>query len=466
MGGARPDPALVLLRLPLIALVFGLALAAPAAAQDGPAGGVLTLDEALGLALGRNLDLAQSATTVALAGVDVSLDEAAYQPTLSVSASPAVRYSRSGTAGFVDSTGAVQGSGSGVSLSLSLGVQSDLTVFDAGLRRNNLAQSRALLASSEASYTRAEEQTLYQAATQYLSVLQSEALVGVYEEAIAAQVAQLDLVEASYEAGNRSLADVLQQRASIAQARQSLVTAEQNVALALLDLKRTLRLDAAAEVDVAPVDTAAADADPALDAVVLAARAAERRSDVAAQRLQVDAAEAAVDAARSGFYPTVSLGASAGTDYASGAGGLGTQLFDSRPTAGLSLGVSLPIFDRRQTRSAVERARISVESQRLELASAEQQVSFETEEAVLAVDATAARLDAAEAQVAAAAEALDAAQERYRVGAGTFAELTDARALLVDARGQAAQARYQSLIDRVALGYAIGDLLPALDALR
>ena len=442
------------------------AVGGPAVAQDmptEPGAAVLTLDEALALALGRNLDLAQAQNSVALAEVDVAQDRAAFGPSLSLSAGPTLSYARYAS---VDSTGASVGSGGDFSTGLSVGASSDLTVFDGGLRRANLAQSQSQLAATTASLSRTEEQTLTLTATQYLAVLQSAALVEVYEEALAAQEAQLDLIEANYEAGNRSLADVLQQRATIAQSRQALVTARQNVALALLDLKQTLRLPAATDVTVAPVDTSAAGATPVLDADALAALAVENRRDVEAQRLQTEAAESAIRAARAGRSPSVSVGLSAGSSYASGSGGFATQLITTRPSAGLSLGVSLPIFDRRQTQSAVERAQISLDNERLALEAAEQQAAFEAEQAALNLTATSARLDAAEAQLAAATEALDAARERYRVGAGPFAELADAQALLVDAQGEVAQARYQSLIDRVALGYAVGDVLPALDALR
>ncbi len=423
---------------------------------------VLTLDEALALALGRNLDLAQAATNVAVAEVNVAEDRAAFGPSLSVSGGPTLSYAR--TAGFVDSRGASSGSGGDLTTGLSVSASSSLTVFDAGLRRANLAQSQSQLAAVEASLSRTEEQTLYLTTTQYLAVLQDVALVGVYEEALAAQEAQLDVIEANYESGNRSLADVLQQRATIAQSRQSLVSAQQGVALSLLDLKQTLRLDATADVTVVPVDTTAIV--PVPDDATLAAVAVSQRSDVEAQRLQTEAAESAIRAARSGLYPSVSVGLNAGSSYVSGSGGLATQLFDTRPSAGLSLGVTVPILDRRQARSAVERAQITLDSERLTLDAVEQKAAFEAEQAVLNVRSTEARLDAAEAQLAAAEEALDAARERYRVGTSTFAELADAQSLAVDAQGQVAQTRYQALIDRVALGYAVGDLLPALDALR
>ena len=389
------------LRIAALGLALGLT-AAPALAQDvsdvDAAPTVLTLDEALALALGRNIDLARAQNSVGFAEVDVAQDRAAFGPTLSVTAGPSLTYARGAGSSFVDSTGAVFDTGSGGDLTagLSASASSSLTLFDAGLRRANLDQSQSQLAATQASLSRTEEQTLYLTATQYLYVLQDAAVVRVNEEALAAQEQQLDLIEAFYDAGNRSLADVLQQRATIAQSRQSLVTAQQSVATSLLDLKQTLRLAPATEVVVAPVDTTAVLPVPTLDPYALVALAVERRSDVEAQRLQTDAAESSIRAAQSGRYPSVSVGLAAGTNYASGNGGLATQLFDTRPSAGLSLGLTIPILDRRQTQSAVERAQISLDDQRLTLEAAEQQAGFEAEQAALNVRSTEARLIAAE----------------------------------------------------------------------
>ena len=444
----------------LLALV---ALSRPATAQNVASSSdsarfVLTFDEALALALGRNVALAQAENATALAAATVRADRSAYLPTFSLSAGPRLSYARGSV---VDESGIYTSDGE-VATGLSVQATSALTLFDGGQRRASLAASRASLAASDATLGRTETETLYLTGAQYLAVLQSQEIVRVQEESLAAQEEQLEQIEAFYEAGNRPLTDVLQQRATIAQTRQALVATERNAATALIELKLTLRLDPAADIAVAPVGT------EGLAIVIPDAGLVGERKDVEAQRFQVEAAEASVRAARAGYYPSVSLSLSAGSSYSSLAtqSGFEDQLFDTNPSGGIGFSLTIPLLDRRQTRTASERAQIELESARLALEAAEQQAVYDVEQAMLDLRATQAQIEAAEAGLAAASEALEAAETRYRVGAGTFAELADAQRLGADAAGELAQARYQLLIDRLALGYAADDLEPALMALR
>lgn len=453
------------IRIALAIALATLLATGPAAAQDNPAlpqpaDRVVTLSEALTLALGRNIDLAQAANDADLAATNVAANRAAYHPSLSVSVGPRLNYARGSV---VDESGVFASDGEFFS-GLSVGASGALTVFDAGQRRADLDASQADLAATEASLSRTETETLYLTGAQYLVALQSQDVVRVQEEALTAQREQLEQIEAFYEAGNRPLTDVLQQRATIAQTRQALVAAQRNAATALTDLKQTLRLHPATDLALASV---AADVEEVAvilpdEAVVLA------RDDVEAQRLRVEASEASVRAARAGYYPSVSLSLSAGTSYSSLAtqSAFGDQLLDTNPSGSVGLSLTVPILDRRQTQTAVERARLELDNARLELEATQQQAAYDVEQAALDLRATQAQVEAAEAGLAAAAEALEAAEARYRVGAGTFAELADVQRLHTDAAGEVAQARYQLLIDRLTLGYATGDITSALATLR
>jgi outer membrane protein TolC len=108
---------------------------------------------------------------------------------------------------------------------------------------------------------------------------------------------------ASFESGLVPQSTVLQQRALVASTRAQLVQARQAWLEQLLALKALLLLPASEDLRLATPG------DAELDALVAVARPAPppaQRPDVAAQRLRVEAAEAAVDEADAADRPTLS----------------------------------------------------------------------------------------------------------------------------------------------------------------
>jgi outer membrane protein len=133
---------------------------------------------------------------------------------------------------------------------------------------------------------------------------------------------------------------------------------------------------------------------------------------------------------------------------------------DQRRGGSVSIGVSLPIFDRGSTDLASQRARIAADNARIALENQRQQVGLEVRRAYLDYQSARQQLQAAEAQQRAAALALESTQQRYDVGAATLLEVTQARASQVQATSALVSARYDLLLQRTVMDYYAGDLDP------
>src|SRR5690606_31947785 len=213
--------------------------------------------------------------------------------------------------------------------------------------------------------------------------------------------------------------------------------------------------------------------------------------------------EASVRVARAGTLPSVNLFGNLGTGYSSlqqrivdGTGGtvflpvtttggetvlvggepfefplqaeptleatpLFTQFADNRGGS-LGLSVTVPIFDRYQTRRQVQQAQIEVTRRELDLERQRRAVATEVRQAVLDYRLAAQRLDVTAAQVAAAEAALEAEEARYELGTGTLVALELARARLTEARSARAQAVYEFVFRRAVIAFARGDLDPTV----
>ncbi len=441
-----------------------------------PPDSALTLGDAVRLALTRSLDVERAGYAVALRALDVRAADAAGDPELSVSAGPTLRYARGYETDFFgipDSTGGTPGvelgTGGEVSLGVTAGVQLSLPLYDGGARRAGRQAAERVLEASRRDRDRTAETVANQAATQFVQVLQAQDLVRVEESGLASDRALLARVRAEYDVGNRSLGDVLQQQAALAQGQQRLATARRNEAVARVLLRQALRLPTGTPLAlVPPADSLASLAPPALGVDALVRLALNERADLDAQVALLEAARFDIRAARAGRSPTLSLGGSAGTAFNSLDDNRGplAQVVDVNPSASVGLTLGIPILDGGRTRRAVERAEVLVADADAVLDLQRLRVAADVETAVLDVEAAEARLAAAADGVAAAREALAASEARYSVGAGIFLDVLDARRTLLQAETDVTTARYDLLLGRIAVAFQtglLGDALVALD---
>ncbi len=420
----------------------------------------IDLTGALRLALERNLNLKQSANDVNLSHATVAQERANFLPNLNLSVGPSLRFGRA----FDQSTASLTDQRSE---GLSFNASSNITLFNGFTNIASLREAQLNEAATKNNFDRTRQGILYQTTSQYLQVFLNGELIRVEDENMEAQRQQLASIEAQYEAGNRPIADVLQQRAAIAQTEQRLIAAQHNHELAQQQLKQTLHLPSLAAITFAAPDEALLQTEPVdYNAAALIEQALAAREDLSAQRYRIEAAEQGIRVARGGYLPSVSLNASTGTNYTSlnEQFSLTDQLGDVNPNGSIGLSVSIPVFNRLQTKTTVERAQVGAENERLALEIIAQEVAYDVQQALLNYQTAQAQLLAAERQLEAAQEALAAAEARYDVGASTLLEVTEARSLYVEAASGRLEAQYNVLDSELAIAYQTGQLDEALVA--
>ena len=91
------------------------------------------------------------------------------------------------------------------------------------------------------------------------------------------------------------------------------------------------------------------------------------RPEIEAGRLNVKASELDINIARSGYIPTVSLSAGIGSTNTNGNDFTFGEQIKQNWNNSLGVTVSVPIFNNRQTKSAVQKAKIQKQSSELDL---------------------------------------------------------------------------------------------------
>lgn len=415
---------------------------------------IITFEEAIRIALDQNTTVRAAENAAALGKVGVSEAQGQFLPNLT--------FSTSGSQNFGRNSDTLQNQTTSQNTrSASMGLNSGVTVFDGF---GNVAQLRGAKlsdAAGEQELRRTLETVAFTVASNFLALIQRQEQLRVQRENLAAVVELERQIQTFVDNGARTIADLYQQQANVANARFSVLEAERTTELAKVDLIQTLQLDPTATYEFQPrADATAEAASTQLDLANLQSRASTQRIDLKAEQARVDAADQNVKVARSNRWPTLSLNAGYSSSYNSiSQTSFSTQL-DDRRGGSVGLNFSVPLFDRFATSNATRRAEIQADNERLQLENLQQDVALQVRRAHLDFQSAQEQLAVAEAQVRAAEQALSASQDRYTAGASTLVELTQARATQVQAASSLVTARFNLQFQRTLLDYYTGDLDP------
>lgn len=416
----------------------------------------INFDEAIQIALERNTSLQRAENSAELAEISVQAERMQFYPNLRFSLGSSQSYGRT----FSMDEGRILNTSN---QSLNAGIQSSVTIFDGFGNVSSLRQARLSLEATGHDLARARQTVVVTVIQNYLAMIEAQEQLLVQRENLQAQERQESEVQAYVNAGARSIADLYQQQASVAQARAAVVQAESTYELSQVDLIQTLQLDPTGVYDFEiPELGEALPESESYDLESLLEQAFAGRPDLQATEIRLSAAEQGIRAARAASLPTLSLSGSYNTGYASTSPFNFLDQLDQRRGGSLSLNLSVPLFDRFSTRQSTQRAQIEVENARLDLEQQRQDVALQVRRAFLDFRAAQEQLRATEAQLQAAELALEATQSRYQVGSASLLELTQARASQVNAASQLVRARYSALFQERLIAYYLGRMDIAL----
>lgn len=438
----------------MLALAGMLLLPQAASAQT-----VITYEDAVRIALDQNVALRRAQNSLELQATSLSQARAARLPNLNFSTSTGRNWGLQ----FDLTTGRLETSSSD---RFSLSASSGVTLFDGFAMGANVDQAEAALEAQEFSLENSKQATVLAVGSEYLQVFLDQQQIRIQEENLAAQQQQLERIVEFVRVGQRPISDQYVQEVQVANAEASLLTAQRSLQLSESRLINTLQLD--------PLESWIFQA-PSPDDIELTLRsynpdellrtAYAQRQDLKASEFLITAAEAGITVAKSSRLPRVSLSAGASTSYSSfgrdpltgQTASFDDQLADNR-SRNIGLNLSLPIFNRFQTRNSVERAQVQLSNARLDLENIRQSIALDVRQAYLDYQTAVKRLEVTEKQVQSARQALEVEQARYDVASSTLVELTQARASFVDAESQRLSAIAQFYFQQTLIEFYLGAL--------
>jgi outer membrane protein TolC len=335
-------------------------------------------------------------------------------------------------------------------------LSSQVNLFDFGASWRNISRSRSTAdaAAYDLEYNRDVVKALV--IREYYDLVRQTKLREVQESDLEAKKRNLEQVEAFYKIGSRTKADFLQARVDMSNSELLLITRKNAEAIAEARLKSRLNLpqDAAMEVDES-IEFSPADFDMDTEVAFMF----EHRSDLLASQQRIEAAEASLDVAEKGRYPT--LTGSFSYNWNDRAFPDDGAVFKRDYVWSLGVFLDWNLFDRFQTKSGIQDAKARRRISEYDLQQAKIDAVLDLKQIMLNLDQATQRLALAEETVGSAQENQRLAEERYRVGAGTILETIQSNSSLVSAQAQLIDARVDYLINRADLQRATGRRITA-----
>ena len=330
-------------------------------------------------------------------------------------------------------------------LSTSFSANASMSVYDGGQITRNIQVQKLQLEASLADLTRAQENLSLQVASVYLEVLFQEELLDVARQQCQLSQSQADRIKKLLDAGKAAESEWADAKALVAADEMSATQAENNYRLSLLTLSQLLELPSPEGFSVVkPELPAAADVVlPLPDAIM--AEAVGIKPEIKAGEYRVKSAERSILLAKTGYYPKLNLGAGLGTSYYKTSGyettSFGRQMKENfNRYIGLSL--SVPVFNRLQTRNQIRSARVQLYTQQLALEQTRKDIYKEIQQAYYNAMAAQRQCQSAVAAEEASQASFALTATKYENGQSTATEFQEAKTRLAKAQSDGLQARY------------------------
>ena len=326
-----------------------------------------SLQECIAYALQNNISLQKSSLNRLNAKEDILLSKAQLFPSLSASTNQMANYTPWVESG-ISSDGYARSSVDKVYYNGSYGVNANWTVWNGNrntntVKLNKLAEQKAAIDSATTANNIQEK-----IAQLYVQILYSNEAIKVNKESLKSSIQNEERGKEMLKVGKMSKADLAQLTAQRAQDEYNVINAESTTRNFKRQLKQLLQITDEEEFEVTPsmpTNEMAMQPIPALNNVYTLALAS--RPEIKAYQNSIEQSNLQIKLAKAQKLPTIGVNASVGTNTTSMNNNKWGEQLKTNFNAGAGVSISIPLFDQRSQKTALNKANIQKESALLDL---------------------------------------------------------------------------------------------------
>lgn len=393
----------------------------------------LNLPKTVQMALDYNRDIKNSQYALKRAEYAINQAQAGKKPTVDYNFG--AQRSRATDAATYSRAASLMGGANSVSNAFSNGISVNIPLYTGGLVEGQIDVAKLGKTNAQEEILRVEQATKYSAIQGYYGLLAYQELQGVYHEAVDNLQGHLDNVQAQYNVGTKAKVDVLSSDVSLANAKTTAITADNNVAVAESNLNNILGLPLETKLNLAdhqlPFDTYNISLQEATD------YAMKYRPEVLQAAIAVQEAERNIDIANAGNRPTVAI--TGGNDWADNTF---PGIDANKRSWKVAAGVTYSLYDGGATKAKVDQAKQDLLVARETEQKTREAVQLEVKQAYLNIRSAAQKVEETQTVVDQARENYRIQNIRYQAGVGINLDVLDAQLSLNEAQVNHIQALY------------------------
>lgn len=332
------------------------------------------------------------------------------------------------------------------------------TLWNGGKRLNNIKQQKTARDIASLSVSETENMLQEEITKLFVQILYADESVKINKSTLETSEANFKRGEELFKEGSISKADLAQLESQVGNDKYQLVTSESTLRNYKLQLKQLLELDGTDEMTLALPTLSDEQVMKVLPSQAdVYQTALTTRPEIQSGQLSIDNAKLGIKTAKAGYMPTISLSASSSSTTNSASTNNWAQQMKYGWNNMIGVSLSITIFDNRQNKSNVQKAKLQYSNSQLNLATKQKELYSTVE--TLWLDALNAQQQyaAADTKLKSSQTSYDMVSEQFTLGMKNTVELLTEKNNLQSAQQQRLQAKYMAVLDRALLDFYAGN---------
>ncbi|WP_276166728.1 TolC family protein [Zobellia alginiliquefaciens] len=408
-------------------------------AETTTASKIWSLEDCIAYAIENNITVKDATLNASISEVDYSKSKSARLPNLFGSAS---QNFSSGTSIDPITSDYV----SDQIHSTNLGINSSMTLFQGNQLSNQIKQNKLLLEQNSLLAEEAKNSIVISILESYLQTLFSKEGIAIAESNLDASEKEVLRAKSRLDAGSIALTDYTEAQSQAATNKYNVITAKNEYEQNIITLKQLLELSPLENLEIETIDQNMDLLNLELNKEAIYTNALNYLPEVEASKTNISVNEKELDIAKGGYLPTLSLIGSVGSGYTSINDNTFSDQLDVNFNQKLGLSLTIPIFNRNQTKAAVQTASFNIEKAEIQKQTVEKEVIKKVETAYQNALSSQEQLIAAEVSKEAAEQSYNLAQKKYELGDLSTTDLVISQNTYTNAQQNYLQSKYLNIL--------------------